>query len=94
MKKNTHPKYQKAKVICVCGNEFEVGSTNKEIKTELCHMCHPFYTGKLKLVDTAHRVEKFTARLAQKDAKAGERKGKKAKREAEAKKKAKKTSEK
>jgi large subunit ribosomal protein L31 len=59
MKKNIHPKYYMAKVRCACGNEFEVGSTKKEIKVEICSKCHPFFTGKQKLVDTAGRVEKF-----------------------------------
>jgi len=64
MKKDIHPKYfENAKVICVCGNEFTVGSTRPEIKVELCSACHPFYTGKQKLVDTARRVEKFQAKV-------------------------------
>jgi large subunit ribosomal protein L31 len=81
MKKDIHPKYYKdAKVICACGNTFTTGSTLPEIKTELCSACHPFYTGKQKLVDTARRVEKFKAKVdAQKDV-AKVRKGKKAKR--------------
>lgn len=67
MKKDIHPKYYKnAKVICACGNTFEVGSTEEEIKVELCSECHPFYTGKQKLVDTAKRVEKFQAKTAKK----------------------------
>jgi large subunit ribosomal protein L31 len=66
MKKEIHPQYHTAKVTCACGNTFEVGSTQKEIKVELCSSCHPFYTGKQKLVDTARRVEKFEARLAKK----------------------------
>ena len=69
MKKDIHPIYhQNAKVICACGNTFVTGSTQKEIKTELCSKCHPFYTGKQKLVDAARRVEKFQAKLkAQKE---------------------------
>lgn len=60
MKKDIHPKYyEKAKVSCACGNAFEIGSTENEIRTEICSACHPFYTGKQKLVDTARRVEKF-----------------------------------
>jgi large subunit ribosomal protein L31 len=63
MKKDIHPKYHKnAKVICACGNTFTVGSTTEEIHTELCSMCHPFYTGTQKLVDTARRVDKFKQR--------------------------------
>ena len=80
MKKDIHPKYhKKAKVSCACGNEFTTGSTVEKIKVEICHLCHPFYTGKQKLVDTARRVEKFTAKLALKDSVGKARKGKKAK---------------
>ncbi len=69
MKKDTHPTYYPdAKVICACGNEFTVGSTVKEIQIELCSNCHPFYTGKQKLVDTARRVEKFQERKDKKAA--------------------------
>ena len=64
MKKNIHPEYQKALVHCACGNEFETGSTKKEIKVEICSQCHPFFTGKQKLVDTAGRVEKFKSKYA------------------------------
>ena len=61
--KDIHPKYYpKAKVTCVCGNEFTTGSTLPEIHIELCSKCHPFYTGKQKLVDTAGRVDKFKSR--------------------------------
>ena len=59
MKDKIHPKYYEAKARCACGNEFVVGSTRKEIKVEICSQCHPFFTGKQKLVDTAGRVEKF-----------------------------------
>lgn len=60
MKKKIHPKYnQKAKVICACGNTFTTGSTQDEIRVELCSKCHPFYTGKQKLVDTENLVKKF-----------------------------------
>jgi large subunit ribosomal protein L31 len=82
MKKDIHPKYYpNAKITCVCGNEFTVGSTVENIKVELCHLCHPFYTGKQKLVDTARRVEKFQEKLAKKTAIAAVRKGKKAKKQ-------------
>ena len=58
--KNIHPKYNaKAVVKCVCGNTFETGSTKDELATELCNLCHPFYTGTQKIVDSARRVEKF-----------------------------------
>ena len=64
MKKGIHPEYfPKAKVKCSCGNIFEIGSTLKEIKVEVCSACHPFYTGNDKLVDTAGRVEKFKAKI-------------------------------
>jgi large subunit ribosomal protein L31 len=80
MKKSIHPKYNKeAKITCACGNSFVTGSTENEIKTELCSACHPFYTGKQKLVDTANRVGKFKAKLEKKDDK---RIGKTAKRAA------------
>jgi len=64
MKKDIHPKYhKKAKITCACGNEVQVGSTQEDIQVELCSNCHPFYTGKQKLVDTARRVDKFQKRL-------------------------------
>jgi len=60
MKKDIHPTYYPdAKVSCACGNTFTVGSTVKEINVEICSKCHPFYTGKEKLVDTAGRVDRF-----------------------------------
>ena len=68
MKKNIHPKYYpNAKVICTCGNTFTVGSTKEYIEVEICSRCHPFYTGKEKIVDTMGRVEKFKKRLAKKE---------------------------
>lgn len=85
MKKDIHPKYYpKAKVICACGNTFTTGSTLPEIKIELCSVCHPFYTGKQKLVDSARRVEKFQARMDVKESLAKTRRGKKVKRAARA----------
>mgnify|MGYP001562823735 CR=1 FL=1 len=84
MKKDIHPKYhEKTKVSCACGNAFTTGSTMPEIKTEICSACHPFYTGKQKLVDTARRVEKFQAKMEAK-AKITPKKGKTAKRAAKA----------
>jgi large subunit ribosomal protein L31 len=63
MKKDIHPQYYpNAKVRCACGATFTVGSTKPEIQIEICSQCHPFYTGKEKLIDTAGRVEKFKAR--------------------------------
>lgn len=59
MKKDIHPKYYITKVTCACGNSFEVGSTAKELRIEICSLCHPFYTGKQRFVDTAGRVERF-----------------------------------
>lgn len=60
MKKKLHPNYYpKSKVTCACGNQFETGSTASEINIEVCSSCHPFYTGKQKLVDTARRVDRF-----------------------------------
>lgn len=68
MKKDIHPKYYpKASVKCACGNSFNVGSTQEHIDTEICSKCHPFYTGKEKIVDTMGRVEKFRKRMAKKD---------------------------
>ncbi len=64
MKSDTHPTYHKnATVQCACGNTFAIGSTQEKIETEICSQCHPFYTGKGKLVDAAGRIEKFKARL-------------------------------
>lgn len=85
MKKDIHPKYYSdAKVICACGNTFTTGSTMPEIKTELCSACHPFYTGKQKLVDSARRVEKYKAKVDAKTEASKARKGKKVKRAAKA----------
>ena len=64
-KKDIHPKYfPNAKITCSCGNTFTVGATKAEIHVEICHKCHPFYTGEEKLIDTAGRVEKFKTRRA------------------------------
>ena len=95
MKKDIHPKYYpEAKVICACGNAFTVGSTMPELKVEICSACHPFYTGKQKLIDTARRVEKFQAKMDAKAKISAGRKGKKVKRAAKAKVRAKKTEKK
>jgi len=59
MKPDIHPKYVKAKVTCGCGNTFDTISTSPEVNIEICSACHPFFTGKQKLVDTEGRVEKF-----------------------------------
>ena len=64
MKKNIHPKYYpEAKVQCACGNNFVTGSTKEFIEVEICSNCHPFYTGKEKIMDTMGRVERFKKRL-------------------------------
>lgn len=78
MKKDIHPKYNE-KIIakCGCGAEFLVGSTKDEITTEICSNCHPFYTGKSKLIDSAGRVEKFRAAQEKAKAKAKTKKSKK-----------------
>ena len=57
-----HPKYGEAVVRCVCGETFTTGSTKKELKVEICSKCHPFFTGKQKLVDSGGRVDKFKKR--------------------------------
>lgn len=70
MKQDIHPKYfPAAKVKCACGKTFTVGSAKPEIQVEICHNCHPFFTGKEKLLDTAGKVEKFKARRAKAAAK-------------------------
>lgn len=67
MKADIHPAYTvKAQITCVCGKNYEIGSTMEAINIELCAHCHPFYTGKQKIVDTARRVEKFEARKGKK----------------------------
>ncbi len=63
MKTDIHPKYEKVTVTCGCGNTFETRSTTDNINVEICSACHPFYTGKQKLVDTAGRVDKFRMRM-------------------------------
>lgn len=63
MKKGIHPTwYPQARVTCICGNTFTVGSTKEEIHVDVCSKCHPFFTGEMKLIDTAGMVEKFKAR--------------------------------
>ncbi len=63
MKKDIHPEYQKAVVTCACGNTFETKSVVSDINIDICSHCHPFYTGKQKLVDTGGRVDKFNKRM-------------------------------
>ena len=64
MKAEIHPKYEETKITCACGNVVEVGSTKKDIRVEICSQCHPFFTGKQKLVDTAGRIERFRKKYA------------------------------
>lgn len=59
MKSDIHPKYQQTTITCACGNAVEVGSTKTDIRVEICSQCHPFFTGKQKLIDTAGRIERF-----------------------------------
>ena len=63
MKENTHPKYVEATVRCACGETFKTGSTKADLHVEICSKCHPFFTGKQKLVDTGGRVDKFRKRF-------------------------------
>ena len=63
MKEGIHPKYEQTTIRCNCGNVFTTGSTKKEIRVEICSKCHPFYTGKQKLVDTGGRVDRFNKRF-------------------------------
>lgn len=63
MKEGIHPNYRVTTVKCACGNEFQVGSTKENIRVEICNQCHPFYTGKQKLVDTGGRVAKFNKKF-------------------------------
>lgn len=69
MKQGIHPEYTETTVSCVCGNVIETKSTKKDIKVEICSRCHPFMTGKQKIIDTAGRVERFNKRYALKDEK-------------------------
>ncbi len=59
MKESIHPEYNQTTITCACGSTIEVGSTKSDIKVEICSQCHPFFTGKQKLVDTAGRIERF-----------------------------------
>jgi large subunit ribosomal protein L31 len=66
MKTGIHPKYVKVMVSCACGHQFETRSTKPEIRLEICSNCHPFFTGKQKLIDTAGRIEKFQRKYQKK----------------------------
>jgi len=63
MKDGIHPEYFETTVKCGCGNGFTTRSTRKELKVDICNMCHPFFTGKLKYIDTAGRIEKFQSKF-------------------------------
>ena len=62
MKEGIHPEYKLTKITCACGNVIETRSTAQNIRVEICSACHPFYTGKQKLVDTAGRIDRFNKR--------------------------------
>ncbi|OPL11989.1 MAG: 50S ribosomal protein L31 [Firmicutes bacterium ML8_F2] len=71
MKKDIHPKYySKAQIKCACGAVFKIGSTKQEMETEICSACHPFYTGKEKIIETG-QVEKFKKRIAKRSSALG-----------------------
>lgn len=65
MKENVHPNYHEVDVVCACGNTFKTGSTvdGNVVKIDICNKCHPFFTGKQKIVDTSGRVEKFNKKF-------------------------------
>ena len=65
MKAKIHPDYQNVTVVCACGETFVTRSTKKDLRLEICSKCHPFFTGKQKLIDTAGRVERFNRRYSQ-----------------------------
>ena len=64
MKQGIHPNYQETQVTCGCGNSFTTRSTRPELKVDICSACHPFFTGKLKFVDTAGRIDKFKKKFS------------------------------
>jgi large subunit ribosomal protein L31 len=63
MKQGLHPKYEETTVTCACGNTFTTRSTRQNLRTDLCNVCHPFYTGEQRIVDTAGQVERFMRRM-------------------------------
>lgn len=67
MKTDIHPQYQQVQVHCACGETWMTGSTKKELRVEICSKCHPFFTGKQKLVDSAGRIDRFKTRYAKRD---------------------------
>jgi large subunit ribosomal protein L31 len=66
MKEKIHPKYSETKIVCACGESFSTQSTRQNIRVDICSKCHPFFTGKQKLVDAEGRVEKFRKKYAKK----------------------------
>jgi len=64
MKADIHPDYSDTTIKCACGNVIEIGSTKSNIRVEICSKCHPFFTGKQKLIDTAGRIERFRRKYA------------------------------
>ncbi len=70
MKPGIHPKYAEVEARCACGNTFKTRSTKSELRLEICNMCHPFFTGRQKLIDTEGRVERFTKRFGAQSAEA------------------------
>ena len=68
MKEGIHPKYEKTSIRCACGEVIETSSTRQNMRVDICSKCHPFFTGKQKLMDTAGRVERFRRKYAKKDA--------------------------
>ncbi len=74
MKKGIHPEYKTIIASCACGNEFDTGSTTDNIRVEICAACHPFFTGKQKLVDSAGRVERFNRKYAHLKSQTGSKK--------------------
>lgn len=68
MKPGIHPEYHEVTVHCACGETWQTRSTRKELRLEICSRCHPFFTGRQKLIDTAGRVEKFNRRYKRKEA--------------------------
>ena len=67
MKEGIHPKYEKTVIRCACGNEIETRSTKENLRVDICSKCHPFFTGKQKLVDTGGRVDRFKKRFGMED---------------------------
>ena len=67
MREGLHPAYNKTTIACACGNVIDTASTKENIKVEICSKCHPFFTGKQKLVDTGGRVDRFNRRFGKKD---------------------------